>query len=150
MVSDDDLNALLGINTADIVHQAQSKKQEIAVISDSNLKDKIINETNDLMESTKNAIAAVLDEVQTTPNDAELVESASRLVMAQSTLIEALSKLHINNEKLKSQFIINKMRIDADQQINTENNQTKVLLTREEVMAKLMAESKNSVIDINA
>lgn len=150
MVSDDDLNALLGINTSDIVHQAQSKKQEIAVISDSNLKDKIINETNDLMESTKNAIAAVLDEVQTTPNDAELVESASRLVMAQSTLIEALSKLHINNEKLKSQFIINKMRIEADQQINTENNQTKVLLTREEVMAKLMAESKNSVIDINA
>lgn len=150
MVNDDDLNALLGINTSDIVHQAQSKKQEIAVISDSNLKDKIINETNDLMESTKNAIAAVLDEVQTTPNDAELVESASRLVMAQSTLIEALSKLHINNEKLKSQFIINKMRIDADQQINTENNQTKVLLTREEVMAKLMAESKNSVIDINA
>ena len=150
MVSDDDLNALLGINTSDIVHQAQSKKQEIAVVSDSNLKDKIINETNDLMESTKNAIAAVLDEVQTTPNDAELVESASRLVMAQSTLIEALSKLHINNEKLKSQFIINKMRIEADQQINTENNQTKVLLTREEVMAKLMAESKNSVIDINA
>ena len=150
MVSDDDLNALLGFNTSDIVHQAQSKKQEIAVISDSNLKDKIINETNDLMESTKNAIAAVLDEVQTTPNDAELVESASRLVMAQSTLIEALSKLHINNEKLKSQFIINKMRIDADQQINTENNQTKVLLTREEVMAKLMAESKNSIIDINA
>lgn len=150
MVSGDDLNALLGFNTSDIVHQAQSKKQEIAVISDSNLKDKIINETNDLMESTKNAIAAVLDEVQTTPNDAELVESASRLVMAQSTLIEALSKLHINNEKLKSQFIINKMRIDADQQINTENNQTKVLLTREEVMAKLMAESKNSVIDINA
>lgn len=150
MVNDDDLNALLGFNTSDIVHQAQSKKQEIAVISDSNLKDKIINETNDLMESTKNAIAAVLDEVQTTPNDAELVESASRLVMAQSTLIEALSKLHINNEKLKSQFIINKMRIDADQQINTENNQTKVLLTREEVMAKLMAESKNSVIDINA
>lgn len=150
MVNDDDLNALLGFNTSDIVHQAQSKKQEIAVISDSNLKDKIINETNDLMESTKNAIAAVLDEVQTTPNDAELVESASRLVMAQSTLIEALSKLHINNEKLKSQFIINKMRIDADQQINTENNQTKVLLTREEVMAKLMAESKNSIIDINA
>lgn len=150
MVSDNDLNALLGFNTSDIVHQAQSKKQEIAVISDSNLKDKIINETNDLMESTKNAIAAVLDEVQTTPNDAELVESASRLVMAQSTLIEALSKLHINNEKLKSQFIINKMRIDADQQINTENNQTKVLLTREEVMAKLMAESKNTIIDINS
>ena len=150
MVSDDDLNALLGFNTSDIVHQAQSKKQEIAVISDSNLKDKIINETNDLMESTKNAIAAVLDEVQTTPNDAELVESASRLVMAQSTLIEARSKLHINNEKLKNQFIINKMRIDADQQINTENNQTKVLLTREEVMAKLMAESKNTIIDINS
>ena len=42
MVSDDDLNALLGINTSDIVHQAQSKKQEIAVVSDSNLKDKII------------------------------------------------------------------------------------------------------------
>lgn len=150
MVMDEDLNALLGINPSEIVQQAQTKKHELATISDNNLKEKIISETNDIMESTKNALAAVLDEVQTTPNDAELVESASRLVMAQSSLIDALSKLHINNEKLKHQLLINKMRIEADQQINTENNQTKVLLTREEVMAKLMAESKNTIIDINS
>lgn len=149
MTTQEDINALLGINPSEIAQAARSKKQELSIISEDELKDKIIGETNDLMESTKTALAAVLDEVQTTPNDAELIESASRLVMAQSTLIDALSKLHINNEKLKSQYIINKMRIDADQQINTENNQTKVLLTREEVMAKLMAESKNSIIDIN-
>lgn len=150
MVMDEDLNALLGINPSEIVQQAQTKKHELVTISDNNLKEKIISETNDIMESTKNALAAVLDEVQTTPNDAELVESASRLVMAQSSLIDALSKLHINNEKLKHQLLINKMRIDADHQINKENNQTKVLLTREEVMAKLMAESKNTIIDINS
>lgn len=150
MVMDEDLNALLGINASEIVQQSQTKKHELATVSDINLKEKIISETNDIMESTKNALAAVLDEVQTTPNDAELVESASRLVMAQSSLIDALSKLHINNEKLKHQLLINKMRIEADQQINTENNQTKVLLTREEVMAKLMAESKNTIIDINS
>lgn len=150
MTTQEDINALLGINPSEIAQVARSKKQELSTISEDELKDKIIGETNDLMESTKTALAAVLDEVQTTPNDAELIESASRLVMAQSTLIDALSKLHINNEKLKSQYIINKMRIDADQQINTENNQTKVLLTREEVMAKLMAESKNSIIDINS
>jgi hypothetical protein len=37
---------------------------------------------------------------------------------------------------------LTKMRITADQQMNTENNQTKVLLSREEIMARLLEDAK--------
>lgn len=146
----DDLDALLGINTKELVQQSTKIKHELKVLKDSELRDKIVNETNEIMDSTKIALAAVLDEVQATPNDAELIESASKLITAQSGLIDALSKLHLSNEKIKSAERINEMRVSADQKMNSENNQTRMLLSREEIMAKLIADSKQTnIIDVD-
>ena len=146
----EDLDALLGINTKEIVRQSTNIKHELKTLDDSELRDKVVNETNEIMDSAKVALAAVLDEVQATPNDAALIESASKLITAQSGLIDALSKLHLANEKIKSNERISEMRVMADQRMNSENNQTKVLLSREEIMSKLIADSKESkVIEIN-
>lgn len=134
----DDINALLGIKKEDIIEQVKEKKQELAKISPDDLGDKIINETNELLLHAKNAVQDVLMEVQSTPNDAELIESASKLIQAQTGLIESLSKLHLSNEKFKQQVALTKMKIDADKKINDDNNATKILMSREEVMAKLM------------
>lgn len=142
MSTNDDINALLGINPNELVREARSVKRELAIISDEELGEKIISETNDIMDTTRDALAAVLEEVQATPNDAELIESASKLVMAQAGLIDALSKLHLNKEKFKQNVVLTQMRINAEQQMNTENNQTKVLLTREEIMSQLMKDAK--------
>jgi hypothetical protein len=88
--------------------------------------------------------------VQTSPQDAELVEAAASFVKAQTGLIDALSKLHLNKEKHKQNVELTKMRISADQQMNTENNQTKVLLSRDEIMAQLMnAAKKVEVINVD-
>ena len=104
-----------------------------------------------MIDITRNALSAVLDEVNATPNDAELIESASKLIQAQTGLVDALSKLHLNKEKHKQQVELTKMRIDADMRINTDNNTTKMLLSRQEVMAQLMSDAKkitpSSVID---
>lgn len=142
MSTNDDINALLGINPNELIREARSVKRELAIISDEELGEKIISETNDIMDTTRDALAAVLEEVQATPNDAELIESASKLVMAQAGLIDALSKLHLNKEKFKQNVVLTQMRINAEQQMNTENNQTKVLLTREEIMSQLMKDAK--------
>lgn len=149
MSTNDDINALLGINPNEIVQQARQVKHELAAISPENLGEKIIEETNDIMDSARQALAAVLDEVQATPNDAELVESASKLIQAQAGLIDALSKLHLNREKFNQQVALTKMRLSAEQQMNTENNQTKMLVSRGEIMDRLFKDaSKVNVIDI--
>lgn len=149
MSTNDDINALLGINPNEIVQQARQVKHELTNISHENLGEKIIEETNDIMDSARQALAAVLDEVQSTPNDAELVESASKLIQAQAGLIDALSKLHLNREKFNQQVALTKMRLSAEQQMNTENNQTKMLVSRGEIMERLFNDARKvNVIDI--
>jgi hypothetical protein len=149
MSTNDDINALLGINPNEIVQQARQVKHELTNISQENLGEKIIEETNDIMDSARQALAAVLDEVQSTPNDAELVESASKLIQAQAGLIDALSKLHLNREKFNQQVALTKMRLSAEQQMNTENNQTKMLVSRGEIMERLFNDARKvNVIDI--
>lgn len=95
-----------------------------------------------MIDITRTALEAVLDEVNTTPNDAELIESASKLIQAQTGLVDALSKLHLSREKHKQQVELTQMRIDADTKINTDNNTTKMLLSREMIMSQLMKEAK--------
>ena len=143
MSTEEDLNALLGINASDIIKQSNNQKRELAKISpDSDLKERIISETNDIMETTRSALVAVLDEVQTTPNDHDLVESASSLVRAQTGLIEALAKLQLSKERSENQITIAKISAKSMQEMNTENNQTKVLLSREEIMSRLMNDAR--------
>jgi hypothetical protein len=149
MSTSDDINALLGISPSEITQQTRHIKHELATISEDALGEKIIEETNDLMDSARQALAAVLDEVQSTPNDAELVESASKFIQAQAGLIDALTKLHLNKEKFNQQVALTKMRLNAEQQMNTENNQTKVLVSRGEIMERLFNDARKvNVIDI--
>ena len=151
MSTSDDINALLGINPNEIVQQARQVKHELAAITEDNLGEKIIEETNDIMDSARQALAAVLDEVQATPNDAELVESASKLIQAQAGLIDALSKLHLNKEKFNQQMTLTKMRLSAEHQMNAENNQTKILVSRGEIMDRLFNDARNiNVVDITS
>ena len=150
MSTENDINALLGITPSEIVKQTKAVKNELALNNSTHLEEKIISETNDIMDSTRNALESVLDMVQTSPQDAELVEAAASFVKAQTGLIDALSKLHLNKEKHKQNVELTKMRISADQQMNTENNQVKVLLSREEIMAQLMNDAKRvEVINVD-
>lgn len=144
MSTDEDINALLGLDPSEIVKQSKTVKRELATaISVDNLEQRIIDETNNIMDSTKAALDAVLDEVQSTPNDAELIESASSLIKAQTGLIDALNKLHIAKEKNKIQLKVTRMHMETAQTMNTENNQTKLLVSREEIMSRLMNDAKN-------
>lgn len=144
MSTDDDINALLGIDPSELVKHSKSVKREIITAeSIDNLEERIVSETNNIMESTRIALDAVLDEVQSTPNDAELIESAAGLIKAQTGLIEALNKLHIAKERNKNHLTATRMRMEAVQTMNTENNQTKLLVSREEIMSRLMNDAKN-------
>ena len=148
MSTSEDINALLGLPT-EILKQTKVIKNELTVLNSENLEEKIISETNELIDTSKSALESVLDMVQSSPQDAELVEAASSFIKAQTGLIDALAKLHLNKEKHRQNIEIAQMRISADKQMNTENNQTKVLLSREEIMSRLMNDAKKvEIIDL--
>ena len=89
----DDISALLGYNK-DIEPEEKLEISKLEEQTDNNLENKIISETDELINASKSAVYAVLDEVQAAPNDAELISSAASFLRAQTAAIEAISKLH--------------------------------------------------------
>lgn len=148
-IDEKDLQALLTFSNENEKNEIQPVEKS-NVISD-NLEEKIIRETDELINASKGAIFAVLDEVQSAPNDAELISSASSFLRAQTGIIDAITKLHLSKEKFKQQIQLTKMKVESDQKMNTENNQTKVLLSRDEIMSRLLKDSEkvddNDIID---
>lgn len=140
-IDEKDLQVLLTFSNENEKNEIQPVEKS-NVISDS-LEEKIIRETDELINASKGAIFAVLDEVQSAPNDAELISSASSFLRAQTGIIDAITKLHLSKEKFKQQIQLTKMKVESDQKMNTENNQTKVLLSRDEIMSRLLKDSEN-------
>lgn len=79
--------------------------------------------------------------------DSKLIESVSELVKATTSAIDALSKLKIAEDKLRSQKEITQMNIDA-KQTSTQETQG-FLLSREEVIQALMNKKEDvKTIDV--
>jgi len=77
--------------------------------------------------------------------DAKDVESLSKLVGASAAAIETLNKIHIANEKNKYSKELKIMDIESKKQLQEDDNKTKLLLNREELMKQLIDDAK--VID---
>lgn len=153
MMDDDDLSVLLGKNL-DLKTLANNfsnqSKTELAKIEPDKLEEKILEESNEIIGQAKNALADVLMQLQTTPNDGELVEGAAKMVNAYSGLLDSLYKIYAMKEKFRQQVILQGAKIQAANQMNQDNNATKVLLTREQILSTLENNAaKESLIDIN-
>ena len=152
MVEEEDISALLGKNldltelTSSLVTQS---KGELAKIEPNKLEEKILEESNDILDKAKYALADVLMQVQTTPNDGELVEGAAKMVNAYSGLLDSLHKIYAMKERFKQQLILQGVKNEAADKINRDNNSTKILLTREQILSTLEKNSGNhDVINI--
>lgn len=148
-MNDEDLSALLGKNldlnelTSSL---AKQPKAELSKIEPDKLEEKILDESNDIIDKTKNALADVLMQLQTTPNDGELVEGAAKMVNAYSGLIDSLHKIYAMKEKFRQQVIMQGIKNQAIDKMNQDNNATKILLTREQILSTLDNNSKRSDI----
>lgn len=149
---DKELNALLG-KTLDLTEIVKSAKKEPSgeitqLDANSSLEDKILFETNDIMQRAKYAVADVLMQVQTTPSDGELVAGAAKLLNSYNMIIDNLQKIYITKEKFKQQVRLQSMKLMADDKINQDNNNTRVMLSREQLLAALtMNNTKGKVIE---
>lgn len=146
----EDLTALLGkdISVEDIV---PSQKYAVSTKLDANnLEEHIVQEAEDIAEKAKWAVTDVLLQVQTTPNDAELIEAAAKLLAATTAAQQANLKVYSQKEKFKQQVYLQKMKLATDMKMNQDDNETKLLLSRDELIEKFMnKDNTNNVLDIN-
>ena len=146
----DDLEALLGTGFMNTIPQHQSKneivvKKDVEDYTDQDLKLKFLSETEDLIAKSGDAVAAALEQATMAPGEGESVAAIASLVNAHARLLDNYGKLYMMQEKHRQAKELLEMKMASQTKMNTENNMTKMTMTREMVMAELM--KKGKVID---
>lgn len=145
-----DLEALLGTGFMESIPHHQQKneitiKKDVEEYTDQDLKLKFLSETEDLLIKSGDAVAAALEQATMAPGEGESVAAIASLVNAHARLLDNYGKLYILQEKHRQAKEILEMKMASQSKMNTENNMTKMTMTREMVMAELM--KKGKIID---
>ena len=138
----DDLDALFG----EIETVTPQPKHELSVeVNRENLEGDILNQLGDTVAQSNSAVNAVLTELAMSPSDPAVITAASSLLNAHSKVIAEMQKLYILHEKHKQNKELLAMKLMTDHKINQENNETKIMLTREQAMKK----RSGNVVDVD-
>jgi len=139
---DDAVNDILSQlkGTAAIV----KKQPEEETLTKDQLEEFIIKNSGKLVTKSLNIVDDVKDYVSSAP-DAKDVAALAELINATSSAIETLNKVYISDERNKTQVKVKQMDVDSRERINITDNQTKILLSREDIMKALI---NDDAIDI--
>ena len=100
---------------------------------------KLITDSMEMITSMKDYIAAGTD-----PDD---IGAFAELFKASTNAMEILNKILIQNKRGETSEKVKQMDIDAKKQITVAEHQSKMLLSRAEVVDRLM--QKAEVVDVN-
>jgi hypothetical protein len=123
-----------------------------AIVSSSNVENKeelekfILQQSSALITQSMEVVSNLKDYVQAGAA-ADEVSAFAEVVKASSGALEALNKIYITHEKAKTATNLKQMEIDAKVSIANQDNMTKLVIGREELMKQLIEDSKK-VIDI--
>ena len=153
----DELDALLGEVALSQPQNVEPKYELSTETTTEEIQQNILEELGTTMAQSNSAVNAVLTELAMSPSDPAVISAASSLLNAHAKVIDSMSKLYTLHEKhLQNKEVIdikhrNAMellvtRLMSEHKINQENNETKILLTREQAMRNKQAKS-SQVID---
>ena len=112
-----------------------------------NLEEFLVKKTSSLINSSVDMVDDVKEYIASAPENRD-VASLAELIKASSSAIDTLSKLHTAKEQNKNRVEIKQMDIESKEKLNIMDNQTKVLMTRDDVMKALTGDDE-TIIDIN-
>ena len=147
---DNDLNDIFSqlSNSANISTKPIRKTQEVHV-TNNDLEQFAIDSSAELVKKSLEIIDDIRDRAcaSTDPEDMQALAST---VKSAAAAIEAFNKLHIAKERNKTAKELKHADIDSRTKINITNNQTKLLISREDVMKKLFdkIEKEDDAIDV--
>jgi hypothetical protein len=126
--------------------QNVNEKNEINLTS-AELEDFILKSGAKTVSTTQSIIQSLLEQIQITP-DAELITSVAEMVSSNNKALETLTKIHLNNEKLKQAKELEQFKQATKLEIaNNNNQQNKSQMTREDIM-KVLYETDDSIRSI--
>lgn len=144
------------IDTAvnDILSQIKSHNKDTTEIKKvaeeidlDNLEEFLVKKTSSLINSSVDMVDDVKEYIASAPENRD-VASLAELIKASSSAIDTLSKLHTAKEQNKNRVEIKQMDIESKEKLNIMDNQTKVLMTRDDVMKALISDD-DTIIDID-
>jgi hypothetical protein len=125
-----------------------AKLKEYTKITPDNLQEFVIEKSADLVQRALDIVDDLKDRACAS-GDPEEVKSLADVLKATSAAVDALNKIHIASERNKTAKEINEKTIQARQGMNRENNQTKLMCTREEAMKRLFNKVKEEdIVDV--
>ena len=138
----EELDALLG--EIEVAPQNTQPKYEVSTeFHKEELQSDILEELKSTVTQSNSAVNAVLTELAMAPGDPAVISAASALLNAHSKVIGEMQKLYILHEKHQQNKELLAMKLMTDHKINQENNETKIMLTREQAMKR----GKAKVVD---
>ena len=137
----------------DIITQLKGNKKDVSErereqveINTDNLEEFIKNNSSKLVTKSLDIVDNVNDYISSAPENRD-VAALAELIKASSGAIEALNKLHTAKERNETQVAVKQMDIESKERLNVIDNQTKMLLSRDDVM-KALVEKEDDVIDV--
>jgi len=116
------------------------------VLKREDIEDFIIQNSSRLIKKSLSIVDNVNDYISSAPENRD-VAAMAELIKASSGAIEALNKLHTAKERNDTQVEVKQMDIDSKEKLNLADNQTKLLLSREDIMHALI-DREEDVIDV--
>jgi hypothetical protein len=158
-MNSDENDSQMSDNVDDIIKQLKNvpaiakKTEELGEnLNKKDIQQFVIEYSARLIKSATESVEYVKDIVQAAPTP-EDVSALSELIGSTSTALDILNKMSINDNKIDNSIKIKQMDIESKQaQLETKVAATTMLLTREEVMKKLIEDSnkikKAKVIEV--
>ena len=149
----DDILSQLTTQHHSITRQKKSE-EEIPEVED--LETYLIKKTAKLIDTTLDAVDNVKDYISSAPENRD-VASLAELMRSANSSIETMQKIHANKANNDARKELKTMDIESKQQLNIQDNQTKLVMSREEIMKAMLeapeektekVEKKEDVIDI--
>ncbi len=147
MENDDELEKI-GDSILDQLKTSLTTKSEPAQVelTPENLEKFVLDKSATLVTQSMDAVDNLKDYIQAGASDREILAFAE-VVKASSSAIESLNKLLQSKEKIKTSVELKEMDIKARKEMNTQDNQTRLMLSREDLMKQLIVDSEK-IVDV--
>tara|TARA_R110002020_G_scaffold225016_3_gene435017 strand:- start:3222 stop:3668 length:447 start_codon:yes stop_codon:yes gene_type:complete len=123
------------------------EKRKDVTIDKENLEEFIMQSSGKLVNKSLELVDNVHDYIASSPENRD-VAALAEVIKATAGSIDTLQKLHSSNERNETQKEVKQMDVESKERLNIIDNQTKVLLSREDVMHALVDKNDDDVIDV--
>lgn len=120
-------------------------KEDEVVLTKDNLEEFILKSSGKLVTKSLGLIDDIQAFVSTSPEPDD-VAALSELIKAASSAVESLNKIYIADNKNENQMKMKQLDIAAKEKLSIMDNQTKILLSREDIMKAIV--NAPDVIDV--